>query len=71
MMAVPISVKGDVIEAGTPVMLFQTRIWGGGTNTFSRQQYDVTADGRFLIDSDADQVIPPINVLLNWRPPAQ
>jgi serine/threonine protein kinase/Tol biopolymer transport system component len=71
MMAVPISVKGDTIEAGTPVALFQTRVWGGGTNTFNRQQYDVTADGRFLIDSTADETVAPITVLLNWKPPAQ
>jgi hypothetical protein len=33
-----------------------------------RQQYDVSADGRFLIDSSVDESIAPITVILNWSP---
>jgi hypothetical protein len=39
LMAVPIAVKGAAIEPGTPVLLFTTRIWGGGTNATNRHQY--------------------------------
>jgi hypothetical protein len=32
MMAAPVAVVGATIEVGTPVALFDTRIWGGGTD---------------------------------------
>ena len=38
LMAVPITMKGAALEPGTPVALFQTRIWGGGTNATQGQQ---------------------------------
>jgi len=68
LMAVPIVIKGDAIEPGAPVELFQTRIWN--TN-FSRGgfQYDVGPDGRFLINVAVDQdSLLPITLLLNWNP---
>jgi hypothetical protein len=50
------------------VALFQTRIWGGGTNAFNRQQNDVAPDGRFLINVvTEDATSTPITVLLNWN----
>jgi len=72
MMVVPITVEADRIVPGTPVALFQTKLWGGGgLNTTNRQQYDVSADGRFLIDTAIDETVAPITVILNWKPPAQ
>jgi serine/threonine protein kinase/Tol biopolymer transport system component len=72
MMAVPIAVKDGTLEPGVPAVLFQTRIWGGGTNAFTRQQYDVAPDGRFLINVTVEGVrTPPITMLLNWRAPAE
>lgn len=71
-MGVPITVKENAIEPGTPVTLFQTRIWGGGTNPANRLQYDVAAAGRFLINiTTADAIASPITLLLNWKPPAK
>lgn len=67
-MAVPIIVNGATLQPGTPTPLFKTRIFGGGTNVGGRQQYDVTRDGRFLVNTVSDDVGPPITLLLNWNP---
>jgi hypothetical protein len=38
----------------------------------SRQQYDVAADGRFLINAISDDATSsPITVLQNWKPPVK
>jgi len=68
LMTVPITAKGDALDAGTPVVLFQPRIVGGGTNVVgSRQQYDVAPDGRFLINVTTDETTTtPITLVLNW-----
>jgi eukaryotic-like serine/threonine-protein kinase len=69
MMAVSITTRGTAIEPGTPVALFQTRIWGGGTNATLGHQYDVSRDGRFLLDTAVEDVaMAPITLLLNWKP---
>ena len=69
LMTVPITVKGGALEPGTPVALFQPPIWGGGSNTTNRQQYDVAPDGRFLINvTTGEATAPPITVILNWTP---
>jgi Tol biopolymer transport system component len=68
LMAVSITMRGAAIEPGTPVALFQTRIWGGGTNATLGHQYDVSPDGRFLINSAIENVATaPITLLLNWK----
>jgi Tol biopolymer transport system component len=69
LMAVSITMQGTAIEPGTPVALFQTRIWGGGTNATLGHQYDVSRDGRFLFDTAVEDVaMAPITLLLNWKP---
>jgi Tol biopolymer transport system component len=69
MMASSISASGSSLEASPPVRLFQTRI-SGTVNVAAKQEYDVSADGRFLINSiAADLVNAPITVILNWYPP--
>jgi eukaryotic-like serine/threonine-protein kinase len=51
MMAAPIAATGMTLEPGAPVTLFPTRIVGGGGDNFQGRQYDVTRDGRFLINT--------------------
>src|SRR5262249_25095069 len=51
LMAAPITVKGETLDPGAPVALFQTRILGGGADLNSGPQYDVSRDGRFLINT--------------------
>ena len=67
MMAVPVTSSGATFAYGTPVALFRTSMVSGlGVN---RQEYDVSRDGRFLINQPAESTITPITLILNWRPP--
>jgi hypothetical protein len=46
-----------VLAPGAPVALFNnTRIYGGGVDNQLGRQYDVTRDGRFLINTVLDDV---------------
>ena len=68
LMAASIKVNGAAIEPGAPMALFQTRIWGGGTNATQGPQYDVASDGRFLVNvATEDASAAPITLLLNWK----
>jgi Tol biopolymer transport system component len=72
MMAVPITASGPTFEAGTPMVLFPTRIVGGGTVSTNRPQYAVARDGRFLINQPVkEDTATPITLLMNWRPEAK
>ena len=71
LMTAPVSATGTTFEPGTPVVLFQTRIYGGGVDNQQGRQYDVTRDGRFLINTVLDDAASPITLLLNWKPPAK
>ena len=69
MMAASIRTTATTLDAGVPAALFQTRRLGGGSNVIGRShQYDVAADGRFLINVDAELSATPITLLLNWKP---
>jgi hypothetical protein len=70
MMAAPITVNGITLEAGAAVMLFATRIFGGGADVQLGRQYDATADGRFLINTVLSDAAP-ITLLQNWNPDAK
>jgi len=70
MMAAPIAVTGSTLAPGTPVALFPTRIVGGGAENSPGPQYDVTRDGRFLINTLLDEASAPITLLQNWHPEA-
>ena len=64
MMAVPVTVD-PTFEPGLPVPLFPTQ----ATTFFP---YDVTPDGRFLINTlggSEPETVPPVTVALNWRGP--
>src|SRR5262249_39404679 len=73
LMAVTITLKESTLEAGTPGALFQTRVTSsfGGTAGNIRPQYDVAADGRFLMNITTEETISPITIIQNWKPPAK
>src|SRR5262245_60890336 len=69
LMAVPIKSSGSIFDAGTPIALFPTRIATSGLNQYSRPQYAVSRDGRFLICQPSEQATAsPITLILNWNP---
>jgi hypothetical protein len=70
MMAVAVSASTTGFAAGAPELLFATRIAGGGVAAGQGRQYDVAADGRFLINTVLDSTTPaPITLIQNWNPP--
>jgi Tol biopolymer transport system component len=71
MMAAPITVIGATLEPGAPVVLFPTRVVGGGEDTAQGRQYDVAPNGRFLINAVLDSAAAPITLLQNWNPEAK
>ena len=71
MMAAPITVTGATLAPGAPVVLFPTRIVGGGVDAQQGRQYDVAPDGRFLINTVLDSAAAPITLLMNWNPEAK
>ena len=71
MMAAPVTATGAALEPGAPVALFETRIVGGGVENGQGRNYDVTRDGRFLINTVLDDAVSPITLILNWKPPAR
>ena len=69
MMAAPVTVRGTALEPGMPVALFPTRIVFGGADNQQGRQYDVTRDGRFLINTVLDDAgAAPITLIQNWKP---
>ena len=69
-MAASVTISGTNFEAGTPVALFESRMWGGGTNPDIGRQYDVSPDGRFLVNTVLEESPAPITILQNWKPPS-
>ena len=68
MMAAAITVAGDDLEVGTPSVLFQTQIVGGGVDNGQGLQFDVARDGRFLINSVVQGPSTPITLVHSWQP---
>ncbi len=69
-MAVHVSASDAAFSVGAPEALFPTRRFGASATVAGRSaQYDVTSDGRFLVNTETDSAAPPITLLLNWRPP--
>ncbi len=66
--AVPVRTSATTFESGSPVSLFPTRVFGGGADNQQGPQYDVTRDGRFLINTVMDDTTP-ITLIQNWSPP--
>jgi Tol biopolymer transport system component len=60
--------KDSTFDYRTPVPLFPTGIGALGGSPF-RPQYDVSRDGRFLINQPVeDATTAPITLILNWNP---
>jgi hypothetical protein len=53
------------------VALFPTRTVGGGVDIAQGRQYDVTRDGRFLINTVLDETAAPITLIQYWQPAAK
>jgi hypothetical protein len=75
-MAVAVAAQGATFVPGAPEVLFQTHIVQGSNRQqqaatgSNRQQYDVSRDGRFLVNTElSDTSTEPIHLLLNWKPP--
>ena len=63
LMAAEVRVQGDVLSAGVPKLVFQTRL----KNVIAGWPYDVARDGRFLMNVRADaEIAPPAMVVSNW-----
>ncbi len=70
MMGTPIAIVGTSVVPGTPVTLFPTRIVGGGADRGLGRNYDVTRDGRFLINTELREATAPITLIQHWNPEA-
>ena len=68
LMAAPIAVNGAALEPGMPLALFATRIYGGGADNGQNRNYDVSRDGRFLINTVLEDAASRITLLQNWSP---
>jgi hypothetical protein len=69
LMAVSVDLTGTPPKIGAPASLFETRIYLGGNSNPDRGQYDVAADGRFLINTVIEEAsMPPIVIVQNWVP---
>ena len=68
LMAVPIRLASNpqTAEPGSPTPLFATRV-GGALQGIFMQQYDVSSDGRFLMNTITEEAASPITVILNWK----
>ncbi|MES2604240.1 MAG: hypothetical protein V4603_04835, partial [Pseudomonadota bacterium] len=69
MMAVPLITSGDTVEAGIPVVLFTSSVHGWDGTLGGGPQYDVAADGRFLLNVYLEAgTNTPITLIQNWNP---
>jgi serine/threonine protein kinase len=66
LMSVPVQVSDSKFEFGTLTVLFQTHAATGGQASLY-QEYDISKDGKFLINTVTDAATTPISLILNWR----
>ena len=66
MMAVAVTLNGAAPKPASPVPLFQTHLASGTNVLGSKPQYDVSRDGRFLLNTAVESASAPIVVSLNW-----
>ncbi len=70
LMATPVTRVGAAIEPGQPVALFRPTVHGSGIDVGLGPQYDVSRDGRFLINVVLDNTLSaPITLIQNWKAP--
>jgi Tol biopolymer transport system component len=67
LMAAAVTTSDTTFQAAPPATLFQTRIYGGGSQVL-KHQYAVSRDGRFLITEPVEAAPTPITLILNWKP---
>jgi Tol biopolymer transport system component len=67
MMAAPVVAADTSLTPGSPQRLFKTDIWGGGVDIQVGAQYDVSRDGRFLVNSVVGEAATPITLIQNWQ----
>jgi len=67
-MSVPIGI-GSVPKIGAAVPLFEAPVHSGAwARTGTLAQWDITPDGRFLVNVQAEESAPvAINVIVNWK----
>jgi Tol biopolymer transport system component len=66
LVAVPVAISDQRIEAGSATPLFRAPVGAGGIALHS---YSVSPDGqRFLVDTLVEEPAAPIVVILNWKP---
>jgi Tol biopolymer transport system component len=70
LMAVPIEFSSTNLQVGTPIPLFDPHVYKGGVDNQQARQYDVSRDGRFLINRVVSESTTPIRLIQNWHPPA-
>ena len=56
LMSVSLEPTGTGLQVGTPVLLFQSSV----------RDYEVSSDGRFLMNVAVEQTAAPLTVVLNW-----
>lgn len=66
LMAVPITITGPRLEAGTPATLFS--LAQRAINSTQAAAYTTSDGQRFLITTPTDASIAPLTVILNWHP---
>jgi serine/threonine protein kinase/Tol biopolymer transport system component len=66
LMAVPVNTAGTAVEVGRPRELFRTRLSLPLDNPFMAR-YDVSSDGRFLLNLPVRPGESPLTVVLNWH----
>ena len=64
-MAVSVALPADGSKAviGTPLALFRPRLARG---ELPRPQYDISRDGRFLLNTRVEEAPSPITVVQSW-----
>lgn len=63
------SIPEGAVEPGKPVLLFQAPIYRGGLDVNTGgPQFDVSPDGRFLINTVKDARSSAITLIKNWKP---
>ena len=70
-MAAPITVTGPRSSRARRWRCFPRGSTAAASDMQQGRQYDVTRDGRFLINTVLDDAAAPITLLQNWNPEAK
>ena len=71
LLAASLTATADTIEVGAPVVLYNSRVHGGGGDTGLGPQFSVTPDSHFLVNTVVGEgATNPITLIQNWNPQA-